>query len=111
MLTKRGHQVTLAEDGSEAVARLERETFDLVLMDLQMPGMSGLDATAAIRHREKTTGGHVRIIAMTARAMASDRDQCLAAGMDGYLSKPIDRTLLFEAVEHTPPVGASSPKH
>jgi len=99
MLTKRGHQVTLAEDGSEAVARLERETFDLVLMDLQMPGMSGLDATAAIRQREKTTGGHVRIIAMTARAMASDREQCLAAGMDGYLSKPIDRTLLFEAVE------------
>jgi signal transduction histidine kinase/ActR/RegA family two-component response regulator len=101
MLTKRGHQVTLAEDGSEAVARLERETFDLVLMDLQMPGMSGLDATAVIRQREKTTGGHVRIIAMTARAMASDREQCLAAGMDGYLSKPIDRTLLFEAVEQT----------
>jgi signal transduction histidine kinase/ActR/RegA family two-component response regulator len=99
MLTKRGHHVTLAEDGAEAVATLERETFDLVLMDLQMPGMSGLDATAAIRKREQTTGGHVRIIAMTARAMASDREQCLAAGMDGYLSKPIDRTLLFEAVE------------
>jgi CheY-like chemotaxis protein len=104
MLTKRGHQVTLAQDGAEAVARLEQETFDLVLMDLQMPGMSGLDATAVIRQREQTTGGHVRIIAMTARAMASDREQCLAAGMDGYLSKPIDRTLLFEAVEATVPV-------
>ena len=99
MLTKRGHQVTLAQDGAEAVARLEQESFDLVLMDLQMPGMSGLDATAVIRQREQKTGGHVRIIAMTARAMASDREQCLAAGMDGYLSKPIDRTLLFEAVE------------
>jgi CheY-like chemotaxis protein len=99
MLSKRGHQVTLAQDGAEAVAMLERDTFDLVLMDLQMPGMSGLDATAAIRRREAATGGHVRIIAMTARAMVSDREQCLAAGMDGYLSKPIDRTLLFEAVE------------
>ena len=99
MLTKRGHQVTLAQDGAEAVAILEQQTFDLVLMDLQMPGMSGLDATAVIRQRERTTGGHIRIIAMTARAMASDREQCLAAGMDGYLSKPIDRTLLFEAVE------------
>jgi signal transduction histidine kinase/ActR/RegA family two-component response regulator len=99
MLSKRGHHVTLAQDGAEALAALERATFDLVLMDLQMPGMSGLDATAAIRTREAATGGHVRIIAMTARAMASDREQCLAAGMDGYLSKPIDRTLLFEAVE------------
>jgi CheY-like chemotaxis protein len=99
MLSKRGHEVTLAQDGAEAVALTERQTFDLVLMDLQMPGMSGLDATAAIRARERTTGGHLRIIAMTARAMASDREQCLAAGMDGYLSKPIDRTLLFEAVE------------
>jgi CheY-like chemotaxis protein len=89
----------LAQDGAEAVAILEQQTFDLVLMDLQMPGMSGLDATAVIRQRERTTGGHIRIIAMTARAMASDREQCLAAGMDGYLSKPIDRTLLFEAVE------------
>jgi signal transduction histidine kinase/ActR/RegA family two-component response regulator len=106
MLAKRGHHVTLAQDGLEALAALERETFDLVLMDLQMPGMSGLDATAAIRKREETTGGHLRIIAMTARAMASDREQCLAAGMDGYLSKPIDRTLLFEAVEETVPVSA-----
>jgi len=99
MLAKRGHQVTLAQDGAEAVAITERHAFDLVLMDLQMPGMSGLDATAAIRTREQVTGGHLRIIAMTARAMASDREQCLAAGMDGYLSKPIDRALLFEAVE------------
>jgi signal transduction histidine kinase/ActR/RegA family two-component response regulator len=108
MLVKRGHQVTLAQDGQEAVSRLERESFDLVLLDLQMPGMSGLDATAAIRARERRTGGHVRIIAMTARAMASDRDQCLAAGMDGYLSKPIDRTRLFEAVEDAAPLHLQS---
>src|SRR5204863_7408988 len=62
MLTKRGHQVTLAQDGAEAVAILERDTFDLVLMDLQMPGMGGLDATAAIRMREQTAGGHIRIV-------------------------------------------------
>ena len=91
--------MTIAQEGAEALARLEAETFDLVLMDLQMPGMSGLEATAAIRQRERATGAHIRIVAMTARAMASDREQCLAAGMDGYLSKPIDRTLLIEAVE------------
>jgi signal transduction histidine kinase/ActR/RegA family two-component response regulator len=99
LLTKRGHLVTIAPNGAEALARLEKEAFDLVLMDLQMPSMSGLEATAAIRRRERGTGAHVRIVAMTARAMASDREQCLAAGMDGYLSKPIDRTLLIEAVE------------
>jgi two-component system, sensor histidine kinase len=99
LLSKRGHHVTIARDGAEALARLEAEAFELVLMDLQMPGMSGLEATAAIRRRERGTGSHVRIVAMTARAMASDRDQCLAAGMDGYLSKPIDRTLLIEEVE------------
>jgi len=99
LLTKRGHDVTIAQDGAEAVARLEKETFDLVLMDLQMPGMSGLEATAVIRLRERETGLHIRIVAMTARAMVSDREQCMAAGMDGYLSKPIDRLLLFDAVE------------
>jgi signal transduction histidine kinase/DNA-binding response OmpR family regulator len=99
LLNKRGHHVTVAQDGAEAIARLETETFDLVLMDLQMPGMSGLEATAAIRLRERETGLHIRIVAMTARAMTSDREQCLAAGMDGYLSKPIDRLLLFDAVE------------
>jgi CheY-like chemotaxis protein len=65
-----------------------------------MPRMGGLDATMEIRRRERVTGGHIRIVAMTARAMASDRDQCLATGMDGYLSKPIDRAQLLEAVEH-----------
>jgi CheY-like chemotaxis protein len=101
LLTRRGHQVTVAQDGREALARLEDEDdpFDLVLMDLQMPGMGGLDATVAIRLRERATGRHVPIIAMTAHAMSSDRERCLAAGMDGYLSKPIDPVLLFAAVE------------
>jgi signal transduction histidine kinase/DNA-binding NarL/FixJ family response regulator len=99
LLTRRGHHVTVAQDGREALARLDRETFDLVLMDLQMPVMSGLDATVAIRLRERVTGQHVRIVAMTAHAMTSDRDRCLAAGMDGYLSKPIDPAMLFSVVE------------
>ena len=99
LLTRRGHHVTVAQDGREALARLERETFDLVLMDLQMPVMGGLEATVAIRLRERATGQHVRIVAMTAHAMNSDRERCLAAGMDGYLSKPIDPPMLFAVVE------------
>jgi two-component system sensor histidine kinase/response regulator len=99
LLTRRGHHVTLAQDGREALARLEHETFDLVLMDLQMPVMGGLDATVAIRLRERDTGQHVRIVAMTAHAMSTDRERCLAAGMDGYLSKPIDPPMLFAVVE------------
>jgi two-component system sensor histidine kinase/response regulator len=99
LLTHRGHHVTVAQDGREAVARLDQEAFDLVLMDLQMPVMSGLDATAAIRLRERGTGRHVRIVAMTAHAMDRDRDLCLAAGMDGYLSKPINPRMLFAVVE------------
>jgi two-component system sensor histidine kinase/response regulator len=70
-----------------------------VLMDLQMPNMGGLEATAAVRLREQTTGRHVRIVAMTAHAMSSDRDRCLSAGMDGYISKPFDPPVLFAAVE------------
>jgi CheY-like chemotaxis protein len=99
LLTRRGHHVTVAQDGGEALARLDRETFDLVLMDLQMPVMDGLDATVAIRLRERVTGQHVRIVAMTAYAMNSDRERCLSAGMDGYLSKPINPPMLFAVVE------------
>jgi CheY-like chemotaxis protein len=94
--------VTIAQDGAHAIAQLERGIFDLVLMDLQMPMMSGIEATAAIRARERTAGGHIRIIAMTAHAMAGDRERCLNAGMDGYLSKPIEPQLLFAAVEQPP---------
>jgi two-component system, sensor histidine kinase and response regulator len=99
LLKRRGHQVTVAADGREALEQLDEQAFDVVLMDLQMPVMGGVDATIAIRQREQTTGGHVRIVAMTAHAMSGDRDRCLAAGMDGYLSKPIDPHKLFAAVE------------
>ncbi|MDP2321710.1 MAG: response regulator [Acidobacteriota bacterium] len=99
LLTRRGHHVTVAWDGREALERLEREAFDLVLMDLQMPVLGGLDATIALRLRERETGSHVRVVAMTAHAMSGDRERCLAAGMDGYLSKPIDPAALFAVVE------------
>jgi two-component system, sensor histidine kinase and response regulator len=99
LLTRRGHHVTVASDGLEVLALLDHETFDLVLMDLQMPVMGGLDATAEIRRRELATGLHLRIFAMTAHALNSDRERCLAVGMDGYLSKPIDPRMLFAVVE------------
>jgi CheY-like chemotaxis protein len=70
-------------------------------MDVQMPEMNGFEATAAVRHRERTTGRHIPIIAMTAHAMTGDRERCLAAGMDDYVSKPIDAASLFAAVERT----------
>jgi two-component system sensor histidine kinase/response regulator len=97
-LEKEGHHVTLASDGRQALAAIERESFDVVLMDVQMPEMDGFEATAAIRAQEQDTGKRLPIIAMTAHAMAGDRERCLAAGMDGYLPKPIDRQKLDEAL-------------
>jgi signal transduction histidine kinase/CheY-like chemotaxis protein len=99
LLSQRGHTVTVAENGRKALDALDGQSFDLVLMDVQMPEMGGLEATAAIRERERTTGGHLRIVAMTAHAMAGDRERCLAAGMDGYISKPIDPQMLFTTIE------------
>jgi len=101
LLTRRGHEVTVVGSGLEAVQATADERFDLVLMDVQMPGMGGFEATAAIRERERSTGAHLRIVAMTAHAMTGDRERCLAAGMDGYLSKPIDPLKLYELVEHS----------
>ncbi len=89
MLEKRGHRVRLACNGLEALAELERRRFDLVLMDVQMPEMDGLEATRRIRQRERSQGGHMPVIAMTAHAMKGDRERCLEAGMDGYVSKPV----------------------
>ena len=100
ILTRRGHHVTVAQNGREAVNAAQREGFDLILMDVQMPEMGGFEATAIIREREMRDGGHIRIVAMTAHAMSGDRERCLAAGMDGYLSKPITQSLLFDVVEH-----------
>jgi PAS domain S-box-containing protein len=109
LLTKRGHHVTVVVNGREALAAIERETFDVVLMDVQMPDMDGLEATAAIRALERTTGSHVRIIAMTAHAMNGDRERCLRAGMDGYLSKPIKPQMLFSVVEDESPSPPAAP--
>jgi PAS domain S-box-containing protein len=110
LLEKQGHRVTVVADGAAAVRAVDQGTFDLVLMDVQMPGMGGLEATALIRSRERVTGRHVPVIAMTARAMKGDREECLAAGMDGYVSKPIQPRQLFEAigaaVRPSPAVGA-----
>ncbi len=99
LLERRGHTVVVTSDGQQAVDRLERESFDVVLMDVQMPVLDGFAATAIIREREKTTGKHVPIIAMTAHAMQGDRQRCLDAGMDGYVTKPVRPNDLFDAVE------------
>jgi CheY-like chemotaxis protein len=91
--------VTVAENGQAALHACGTQTFDLILMDIQMPGMDGLEATAAIRKKEIATGAHTPIIAMTAHALKGDRERCLAAGMDGYVSKPIRTVELFAAIE------------
>jgi two-component system, sensor histidine kinase and response regulator len=99
MLEKRGHRVTVTANGLEAVEALANGNFDLILMDIQMPEMDGFEATAAIRTREERDGTHIPIIALTANAMKGDRERCLAAGMDGYLSKPIVPRELDELLE------------
>jgi len=98
LLEKGGHSVAIANNGREAVAFLETQAFDIVLMDVQMPELDGLEATARIRERERTTGGHVPIIAMTANALKGDREKCLESGMDDYLTKPIRTAALFDAL-------------
>jgi PAS domain S-box-containing protein len=98
-LEKQGHKVVVAGNGLEALAALDREPFDLVLMDVQMPEMDGIEATIAIREREKTGGGHIPIIAMTAHALESDKQRCLTAGMDVYLSKPVGIQELKATIE------------
>jgi PAS domain S-box-containing protein len=99
LLEKYGHRVAVANNGREAIETLAGRGFDVVLMDVQMPEMDGLEATRLIREREAGTGRHVPIIAMTAQAMKGDRDRCLAAGMDSYLSKPIRSRQVLEAIE------------
>ena len=99
VLTKQGHRVTVAGDGREAVEAVARQQFDLVLMDIQMPEMDGLQATRAIRRAEQSTGQHVPIIALTAHALKGDQEVCLKAGMDGYVSKPVTARQLRQAIE------------
>jgi two-component system sensor histidine kinase/response regulator len=99
ILKKNGHAVTVAENGRRAVELFEREEFDLVLMDMQMPEMDGIEATAAIRAIEGTTGVRTPIVAVTANAMMGDRERCLSAGMDDYLSKPLRADDLLKAIQ------------
>jgi signal transduction histidine kinase/ActR/RegA family two-component response regulator len=103
LLAKRGHEVTVAVNGLEALSALDKGRFDVVLMDVQMPEMDGFEATREIRRREAGSAHRTRIVAMTAHAMNGDRERCLVAGMDGYISKPIDPAILYAVVEQGAP--------
>jgi CheY-like chemotaxis protein len=99
LLENQGHMVVVAADGAQALGSLEKQSFDLILMDAQMPVMDGFECTAAIRRLEQNTRAHIPIIAMTAHAMLGDRQRCLQAGMDGYIAKPVHAHELFETIE------------
>jgi CheY-like chemotaxis protein/HPt (histidine-containing phosphotransfer) domain-containing protein len=99
ILEKAGYRADAVLNGREVLTALEGNTYDLILMDVQMPELDGLETTAAIRRREREKGGHIPVIAMTAHAMKGDREQCLEAGMDDYLSKPIQPKELMEVIE------------
>jgi signal transduction histidine kinase/DNA-binding response OmpR family regulator len=103
LLEKQGHSVAVADDGAAAIEMFESQRFDLVLMDVEMPRMDGLKATAILRRKERESGGHVPIIALTAHVMAGDRERCLRAGMDYYLSKPLRPAALLEAMDRLCP--------
>ncbi|MEP7338164.1 MAG: response regulator, partial [Acidobacteriota bacterium] len=98
LLEKQGHTIIVANNGREAVKALEQEHFDIVLMDMQMPEMDGFEATAKIRKQEQLTGARIPIIVMTANVMQGDRERCLEAGMDAYVSKPVQPDKLFKAM-------------
>jgi CheY-like chemotaxis protein len=111
LMEKAGHQVVVVDDGEQCVQVFATAStpFDLILMDMQMPNQNGIEATLAIRARERLTGSHVPIIALTANAMRGDHERCRAAGMDDYVTKPIRRELLFAAIERSCPPLASAP--
>jgi CheY-like chemotaxis protein len=103
LLEKRGHSVVLAQNGREALEALAKQAFDIVLMDIQMPEMDGFEATQLIREKEKASGAHLPIIALTAHAMKGDEERCLTCGMDGYVSKPLKPEQLFSVIEIVAP--------
>jgi CheY-like chemotaxis protein len=113
VLARAGHRVAAADNGVEALAVLALKKFDVVLMDVQMPGMDGLEATRILRERERRSGGHVPVIALTAHALVQHRERCLKAGMDGFLVKPIRPQDLLDAIDgieravrHAAPAGS-----
>jgi two-component system, sensor histidine kinase and response regulator len=99
VLEKRGYSVTIAMNGRQALEQWEKHSFDLILMDGQMPEMDGFEATELIRRQEKISGRHIPIIALTAHALKGDEERCLSAGMDSYVTKPIQAEQLFHAIE------------
>ena len=101
VLEKAGHSVTIAGNGAEAITHVSDTEFDIVLMDVMMPEMDGISATVAIRESELGTDRHLPIVALTANAMDGDREKCLEAGMDGYVSKPIQPPILFQEIAQT----------
>jgi CheY-like chemotaxis protein len=110
LLELRGHSVKLAVNGKEAVAAFDKDSFDIVLMDVQMPEISGLDATKLIREKHRASGEHVPIIALTACTMRGDRERCLEAGMDDYLTKPVVVEEIFQAIARWVPDSVSMPR-
>jgi CheY-like chemotaxis protein len=108
LMEKGGHRVVVAANGREALEALNKQRFDLVVMDVSMPEMDGFEAVAAIRAREAGNGAHLPIIAMTAHAMKGDRERCLAAGMDGYVSKPVQSKELFQVIDSLLPAAPPS---
>jgi len=99
MLESCGHNVTIANNGIEAIEAITKETFDIILMDVEMPLMNGYETTSKIRDMEKQAGGHIHITALTANAMSGDREKCLNAGMDDYISKPVHMKDLMDAIQ------------
>ena len=109
LLQRRGHTVIVVDNGRKVLEALQQQSFDLILMDVQMPEINGFEATAAVREKERETGGHLPIIALTANAMKGDRERCLEVGMDGYVAKPIRAQELFEAIENIIPISRGMP--
>ena len=109
LLQRRGFSAKVVSDGIQALEALEQERFDLVLMDLQMPNRDGLQTIADIRRKELLTGEHIPVIALTAHAMVGDHQRCIDAGMDAYIAKPIDKNLLFAAIDQVTGQAASMP--
>jgi two-component system, sensor histidine kinase and response regulator len=107
-LAKQGHSAVAVGSGREALAALEQQNFDLVLMDVQMPDMDGFETTKAIRAQERVSKKHLPIVAMTAHAMIGDRERCLAAGMDSYVTKPVDAAKLLTAIADAVPRDSAS---
>jgi CheY-like chemotaxis protein len=103
MLRKRGHTIAIANNGQEALEMLEAHRFDIVLMDVQMPVMNGYEATQKIRQKEKLTGNHMIIIGLTASNMKGDKEKCLQAGMDDFVSKPMRIKDLMQAIASVAP--------